>query len=79
MYLPLFPKRKDAEVTLDTIINVQRWRYEKFEDTIPKSYIEGQTIKWPTEKGQKDKQWPIKNLMSYALFLFPVKQSAVIY
>ena len=37
MYLPLFPKRKDAEVTLDTIINVQRWRYEKFEDTIPKS------------------------------------------
>jgi hypothetical protein len=33
MYLPLFPKRKDAEVTLDTIIIVEWRRYEKFADT----------------------------------------------
>ena len=51
MYLPLFTKRrKDAEVTLDTIINLERRRYKKFEDTIQKPSIEGQTTKWPTEK-----------------------------
>jgi len=25
-----------------------------------KEYIDGQTIQWPTKKGQKDKQWSTK-------------------
>jgi hypothetical protein len=34
------------------------WRYQRGNQ---KLYIKGQSIQWPKEKGQKDKQWSIKH------------------